>query len=153
MEQELKTGFEFCPICGRSNEPGSNDTCVHFVGLVADGDLMWGQFDGAPGERFQASWLALQKVWLEVSAMPGARLKEMRALCRIVGIDPRWLEAEESALHALEGMGEFQKGPYLEPDGMASGSGYSLYHQNPRILASLFLRLERFASRLSRGPA
>ncbi|HRE07606.1 MAG TPA: hypothetical protein PKX00_18465 [Opitutaceae bacterium] len=152
-DEELIAGEESCPICRRRNVPGACDSCEHFIGVVWDGELIWGQFDDAPGERFNAAWSSLQEVWSEVSERPNVRLRELQRLCRAAGVESLWLSTEESAAKVLEKLNSFEKGPDLETDGMLSGCGHSLYHVDPKIVVTLAARMEQLRQRLSEAPA
>lgn len=145
-DEALNPDVEYCPICERRNEPGADDTCEHFIGVVFDGDLIWGQLE--KNERFKDTWTELQEVWFALCEKPRARRKELRSLCQALGVDPHWLEAEESPADVLRKMSSFWRGPVVESDGMASGSGYSLYHPDSAIVAALTDRLEQLALQL-----
>ena len=131
------TGQEKCPICQRLNSPGADDTCEHFIGCIWDGDLIWGDF-----EAFQMAHSALREQWEAAEEKGHKAIQRLKALCAENSIDPGLLANEAPAATVLEDMGCFQSGDDIETDGMLSGSGHAIYHQDAKILARLTAQLK-----------
>lgn len=136
-ENESTDGEETCPICGRRNNPGCDDTCQHFIGAVWDGDLIWGQFDGGGSNKFHEALAAVQEHWDAVSETNAKNRQRLKVFCKAAALDSTLLEKAASAAEILEAMSVFSRGDPVETDGMLSGSGYTLYHTDPQIVTKL----------------
>ena len=151
LTPEGNQAVERCPICGRLNSPGACDRCQHFFGSDWDGDIIWSdQFD-----KFEDAWGGLQELMSDLAESTRKPLNKLGKTglekaskiaskkgikCEFLKLDP----VEESAASALRELVEFSKGRTIVTDGMASGSGYSLYLEEPAIVDRLTERIVEF---------
>jgi hypothetical protein len=142
---------EQCPICGRLNNPGACDACVHFFGSYWDGEIIWSdQFNDfsevwrALGTVTEQLALSIEKGWEELLQHVGTADAESK----FERLDP----ADFSASKALMELVEFESGSRKVTDGMLSGEGHSLYLKSETVisqaLSEIRLILEKLESLL-----
>ena len=147
VDEELTEGEERCPICGAVGSPGAMETCIHYVGGVWDGEILWsGDFD-----EFSAGWGEVSAL-LEALVDAGAEVEGVIARVAEAGLDTELVEKadpwEWTDSSAVLELIDFSSGEYFVSDGMASGGGAHLYHENPRILREYAERYRRLAEQL-----
>jgi hypothetical protein len=138
---ELEEGYEHCPVCNRVNCPGAMDHCEHYVGSYWDGQVIW-------SDRFQA----FEQAWGELQDLVDDELGEdgldrCRALAAKRRVGEEWFSDgvwHVGASGALMQLMDFEEGPYVETEGMLSGSGYSLYLPIKDALEELVKSIEEF---------
>ncbi|MFM1920754.1 MAG: hypothetical protein RLZZ303_2388 [Candidatus Hydrogenedentota bacterium] len=138
---------ELCPICSRENRCGEGDCCEHFFGLNWDGDIIWSD-----------SYDKFAELWYEISAIVDECVGEvsdysvilkrltkgLKLPMSIVGNLVNQSSAKDALVEALP----FQKGMLYSTDGMASGSGYTLYLKDRAAFKVLLDGLRRLRERL-----
>ena len=142
---------EQCPICGRRNNPGACDACVHFFGSYWDGEIIWSdQFNdfsevwGELGRVTEELYRSIEKGWKDLLQLVGTANCESK----FGTLDP----SDFSASKALMELVEFESGPEIVTEGMLSGEGHSLYLKSDSVisetLAEIRLILENLESLL-----
>ena len=143
---------ERCPICDSRNNPGAAIYCAHFQGMVWDGEVIWSD----EYEAFDSVWSKFCELREQIEEANGeAGLDKLLSQLRKAKIPNlhkgkiptpfidcgNWYDY--SARSALEQLVDFSCGEIIETDGMLSGSGYSLYHENSDIIGEVVFIYER----------
>lgn len=147
-EVEEDEGSEICPICSHVNHPGDGECCDHFLGTVWDGEFIWGSDELSEGGEVYSLLAAIQSAWDDASP---DRHREWETLLSDADIDSDALDRSDDWTDILEEMPLIEQGPDVETDGMLSGSGYSLYHPDPKFGRSLAERLRAVRDVMTRG--
>ena len=128
----MNSGDELCPICRQPVNPGACETCVHYFGMVSDGEMIWSD----RFETFSDAWAELAEACETFRQTHGRRPKPLvrdayRAAIRCVqSLDP----SSTGATAALIALLPFERGPTIETEGKLSCSGYSVYLRDPEVL-------------------
>jgi hypothetical protein len=141
---------EKCPICNRWNSPGACDACEHFFGSYWDGDIIW---DHTYEFEYSEAWGFCDSVKSIRESDPNTTAKLFKELGETHQMPDGWLndvEQELSAREFLEKHNDFSCGKTIETGGMLSGSGYSLYHENPEEVEEFMQRVIRLAADLEK---
>lgn len=140
-EVEEEEGTEICPVCDRRNRPGEEDHCSHFFGLYWESEIIWSnRFN-----EFRVAWNSFVDVYSQLADLkldPDSTCKDVAARRKLNGdfldFDPRELNPQDtSASDALLLLVEFWCGESITTTGMLSGSGSTLYLEDPSSVADL----------------
>lgn len=141
---------EQCPVCGRWNSPGAMDSCEHFFASFWDGEII-GNWEF---QDFDEAWSALvSEVWDLRHEDEDAAEVRLRKLAEDHPGPKDWIketDEETCAAEILSKQFAFQRGPAVTTDGMLSGAGHSLYHENPDEIAEFMERTARFAKEVTK---
>lgn len=123
-----------CRVCRRLNNPGAADHCSHFLGLMWDGEIIWSR----DFEDFEAIWYEVSSLPEEFEAEAGAVWSMAHRIADEHGLDHRLVRLADADQWtpslAVAELVEFKSGATYTTDGMLSGSGFPLYHEDPLII-------------------
>lgn len=137
-----------CPICNRLNNPGATDHCEHYQGLRWDGGIIWSE----NFEVFDDAWHELADLWdtLILRREGQAVEDELSKIASKHGFNERLVFCGRSDYFtselAAEEVIDFSIGSSIETDGMLSGSGHTLYHEDPGILVKTAAQYRELAA-------
>jgi hypothetical protein len=128
---------ERCPICHRLNARNGDDYCEHYWGTTYDHELI----DGPYAEEFEALWSMVENTYQttnDVQADGFLRLLREAGLDEIasavVDTDKFWW------------MSEVTDKVFIDAEASpASGTGWSLYHREPKWFEGVLDRMRKAA--------
>lgn len=146
---DSEAGVEQCPICNRNLNPGACESCGHYFASKWDGEFIWNDCY----TEYEEAWLSLvNTIWSLEQAAGRPALNRAKKTAKALGIPADWLEETEeeaSAQGYLEKHFEFQYGETTATDGMLSGEGYSIYHEDPATVEDFMSRVTKFSKALN----
>jgi hypothetical protein len=148
MTPEGNDAVEQCPFCCRLNNPGACDACVHFFGLLWDGEII-----GSKNfHEFETVWSELSGLAWELEESLGKSWTQLLRLSK-PGKDASMLAKLEpndvSATIALMEIVDFTSGPKIVTDGMLSGEGHSLYIEDVAAISKVIAAVGRIHGMLN----
>ncbi|NCC05187.1 MAG: hypothetical protein EOM37_14400 [Proteobacteria bacterium] len=135
MVDEGDEDHERCPFCNRINNPGAMDACHHFQAMLWEGEIIWSD-DYEAFETAFNGFGELQERFLEEFNEDIRPI--LKTIAKEAGVPNNFVVVggydAYSAVDALQELADFVVGKSVETDGMLSGNGCTLYHENPKVI-------------------